>query len=600
MVVTGSTFSLNVAGINGLGGGIQIQSGELAMEKSTLSSNFAGFGGGISNAPDGSVNLSNSTLSGNNADRVGGGIRNEGTVNASFVTIARNQLLNNGNAIRGGGISISANSTFNVKNSIVGLNTVPAGATGANCSILSGGIVAATGKNLATDGSCGSGFTNTSALNLGVPLGNNGGPTQTHALLSGSAAIDAVTDCTDVDGNSVSEDQRGVARPQDGDGDGMALCDVGAFEAMGVVVRTLTITKAGTGSGTVTSTPEGINCGSDCTESYADSTMVTLTATPNSGSTFAGWSGNADCTDGSVTMNADKTCTATFAVLRTLTITGAGTGNGTVTASGISCTSTAGTTSGDCTEGVADGTMVTLMATANPGSVFAGWGGDCSGSNTTTNVTMNADKSCRATFNLVGTIVIQKVAVGGNGTFNFSGPNGGSFTITTQSGAGSRSFSLAPGSYTVTETSLPSGWNFSNVVCQVTGGTGSTTSVTLDQRKAAINLAAGETVTCTFSNTRLGVSLLTLQDNGSCLTLDLQTRQYVMRTPRGTFGGGITVRRSGSVIRIRSLPGASPMLGATIDLVQRRGSAALVVPLSQGGGRFLITDPNIDDNGPCP
>ncbi|MFN3480867.1 MAG: SBBP repeat-containing protein, partial [Thermodesulfovibrionales bacterium] len=78
---------------------------------------------------------------------------------------------------------------------------------------------------------------------------------------------------------------------------------------------TLTVTKTGTGSGTVTSSPAGINCGTDCSEPYASGTVVTLTATPNAGSTFAGWSG--DCTDignnqAQVTMDADKSCTATF------------------------------------------------------------------------------------------------------------------------------------------------------------------------------------------------------------------------------------------------------------------------------------------------
>lgn len=75
---------------------------------------------------------------------------------------------------------------------------------------------------------------------------------------------------------------------------------------------TLTINKAGTGSGTVTSNPAGINCGGTCQASFDDGTGVSLSAIADSGSTFAGWSGDPDCTDGSVTMDSDKTCTATF------------------------------------------------------------------------------------------------------------------------------------------------------------------------------------------------------------------------------------------------------------------------------------------------
>ena len=79
-------------------------------------------------------------------------------------------------------------------------------------------------------------------------------------------------------------------------------------------VYSLTITKTGSGSGTVTSSLAGIDCGTDCTETYDEGTVVTLSAIPDAGSTFTGWtgggcSGSDDCT---VTMNADTDITATF------------------------------------------------------------------------------------------------------------------------------------------------------------------------------------------------------------------------------------------------------------------------------------------------
>src|ERR1041384_3772169 len=60
----------------------------------------------------------------------------------------------------------------------------------------------------------------------------------------------------------------------------------------------LNLTKSGTGSGSVTSVPAGISCGVDCSENYSSGTVVSLTATAASGSTFAGWSGDSDCADG--------------------------------------------------------------------------------------------------------------------------------------------------------------------------------------------------------------------------------------------------------------------------------------------------------------
>lgn len=74
----------------------------------------------------------------------------------------------------------------------------------------------------------------------------------------------------------------------------------------------LSVSKAGTGNGTVTSDPGGISCGSDCSQSYTDGTVVTLSASPDSQSTFTGWSGDADCSDASLTMSVNVSCVATF------------------------------------------------------------------------------------------------------------------------------------------------------------------------------------------------------------------------------------------------------------------------------------------------
>jgi hypothetical protein len=107
-----------------------------------------------------------------------------------------------------------------IKNSIVGNSS-----GGGDCY----GAMTALGANLDTDGSCGStNFTQvTSAqLNLGPLALNAPGTTETLALSPGSAAINVATDCTDVSGNPVTTDQRGVARPDGGE----SACDIGAFE----------------------------------------------------------------------------------------------------------------------------------------------------------------------------------------------------------------------------------------------------------------------------------------------------------------------------------------------------------------------------------
>jgi hypothetical protein len=161
------------------------------------------------------------------------------------------------------------------------------------------------------------------------------------------------------------------------------------------VLHMISVVKAGSGSGRVTSTTAGIDCGSDCFESYSAGAMVTLTAAADASSTFTGWSGGtctgtAPCT---LTVSAAATVTATFS-LRTwvLTTVLAGSGGGTVTSNptGINC----GT---DCTETYGHGTMVALTAAPNGQSLFTGWSGACTGGGACT-VTMDQARNVTATF----------------------------------------------------------------------------------------------------------------------------------------------------------------------------------------------------------
>ncbi len=77
---------------------------------------------------------------------------------------------------------------------------------------------------------------------------------------------------------------------------------------------TLSVTKAGTGTGTVSSTPAGISCGATCSAPFAQGTSVTLTATPDSGVTFSGWSGACSGTGScALTLSSDTPVTANFA-----------------------------------------------------------------------------------------------------------------------------------------------------------------------------------------------------------------------------------------------------------------------------------------------
>ena len=166
----------------------------------------------------------------------------------------------------------------------------------------------------------------------------------------------------------------------------------------------LTVNKNGDGSGTVTSAPSCIDCGSTCSAGFPTDTKVTLTAVPKAGYSFAVWSG-VSCEGGkqgegscAFTMNDAKTVTATFVKGRKITITKNGNGSGTVTSSpaGIDC----GTA---CSYMFLGGSSsITLTATPSAGSAFTQWanGALSCGTNSTCTLTPTQDEAVVATFKL--------------------------------------------------------------------------------------------------------------------------------------------------------------------------------------------------------
>ncbi len=255
LTITDSTVSGNTASS---GGGIY-NDGRLTMTDSTVSGNtVTDFGGGIRNV--GTMTVTDSTVSGNRTDDAGGGILNDGTLtvtnstvsgntaefdgggilNAAIMTVT-NSTVSGNTAVFGGGIrngdtltvtnsTVSGNTADNAGGGILNDDTLTVTNTliDGDCS----GAIASGGYNIESPGdTCGfdepTDQVSVAAEDLKLgPLADNGGPTETHALLPGSVAIDVIpeTMCVDADGEPLTTDQRGEPRP------GGSMCDVGSFE----------------------------------------------------------------------------------------------------------------------------------------------------------------------------------------------------------------------------------------------------------------------------------------------------------------------------------------------------------------------------------
>ncbi len=197
LTITNSAFSNNTASI---GGAIINNNGTLIVINNTFNNNSANNdGGGISNS-NGTITITNSTFNGNSANN-GGGLGNLGTLTLINSTFSNNSAVGSGGGIRNDG-------TLNYTNTILANST-----NGGDCS--NNSMINTNINNLVEDSSCSASLSGDPLLG---PLANNGGFTETMALLAGSPAINAGT-------NTVcpSTDQRGLNHS-----DGQ--CDIGAYE----------------------------------------------------------------------------------------------------------------------------------------------------------------------------------------------------------------------------------------------------------------------------------------------------------------------------------------------------------------------------------
>jgi CSLREA domain-containing protein len=235
IAITDSTITGNDASASG--GGIFNQLGVVTIAGSTIDHNTALAGGGLFNA--GRATLTNSTVSGNSATN-GGGIQVSGST-ASTVTLVNTTVTRNTVEGEGGGLRITAG-VANLKHTILAGNVDTSTVTGVRPDCAA--AVTSQGHNLIGDGTGCTGVVhgvNGDQVGTGAspidpqlsPLADHGGPTLTHGLVIGGPAIDAGNPpgCTDSAGAPLTTDQRGAPRP-----DGSA-CDIGAFE--GSVARAL-------------------------------------------------------------------------------------------------------------------------------------------------------------------------------------------------------------------------------------------------------------------------------------------------------------------------------------------------------------------------
>ncbi len=486
-----STISKNLAVFDGSGAGVLNLNGETDLIDSTVTANN-GYIGGIA-VQSGFVSLVNSTLSGNI-----GAIANL-AVYTGIVSLVNSTVV--ADATSSSSMDFLSGSEVSMGNSILSTSAgVP------NCN---GVVSISVGHNLATDNSCGltdpTDINNNAAINLGPLQVNAPGTTPTHALLPGSAAIDA-GNCSF---GTVVDDERGVPRPQG------PACDIGAYELRAPIAnndayaavqgRTFVLSASGVMSNDVS--PDGLPLSVYSATSPANGTISfvsngALFYTPAQG--FIGqdsviytlWDGVHTSNMATVTFNVTSSNTPPVAMADSYTVV-----EGQVLTVNAAQGMLANDTDADGNSlaailktGPANGTLQnhldgSFTYTPNQGFygtdsfTYAASDGQSQSAPATVTITVKPN---------FGTITIALNAQPqSSSAFSFSGTLG-KFTLGGSNPA-SKTFEVSGGTWSITE-ALPKPWLMSNIICNAGAGV----FVNITQRNLQIVLTDGASYSCTF------------------------------------------------------------------------------------------------------
>ncbi|MBS1150108.1 MAG: Flagellar hook-length control protein FliK, partial [Myxococcaceae bacterium] len=360
----------------------------------------------------------------------------------------------------------------------------------------------------------------------------------------------------------------------------------------------VTATTNGTGSGTVTSSPTGISCPGSCTLVTTAGTMVTLSATAVSGSTFLGWSGGSCSGTGqcTFTVTADVTISAAFALNNPLVVTRPGNGTGTVssTPGGITC----GT---DCSEAYPPGTIVTLSAATAVGSTFTGWGGACTGTGTC-QVTMNSSLSVTATFTLnqypltiskpdngSGTVTGGAISCGSSCSASIN--HGATVTLTAAAATGSTFLGWSGGGCSGT----------GSCVVTVTAATTVIANFRLNQYTLSVSKPGTGAGTVTGTGITCGADCSEVVSHGTVVTLTANVVSGSGSSFSGWNGGGcsgtgnciVTMTAATTVVAIFTLtgPGGALFFDGVDDLATLATSPLLDTPVTTVEAWVFLNSP---------